>query len=739
MIYTSGSTGSPKGVMIDHRGAVNTILDINERFGAGPGDRVLALSSLGFDLSVYDIFGVLAAGGTIVVPEPDAARDPARWAELLASKRVSIWNSVPALMGLLTEYLAARGAHLPETLRLVMLSGDWIPVTLPDAIRGLAPQARVVGLGGATEASIWSIHHPIEAVDPEWASIPYGRPLRNQRVHVLNEALAPCPAWVRGELYIGGIGLAQGYWRDEERTRESFIVHPGTGERLYRTGDFGRYRADGSIEFLGREDSQVKIQGYRVELGEIESILAQHPGVRLAVAAGVGEPRGERRLVVYVVPADDRATVPELRTYLEARLPGYMRPSAILFVESLPLSANGKVDRKALAQTFLSGGGSGAALPVALQEPIAPQEPTGGLGAGRRDIERRVAALVGRILSLDRIEPDANFLDLGASSVDMVRIANLMELDLGYRPRVDALYREPTVAALARGHEEHLARLRGGTPGDGASGALPVPAGPGVAILRDPEERAAFKARRPGLRHDVAPGRSSVRLRMGAGEDGRYAERRSHRHFAEAPVPLRRLDSLLSSLRQAQVAGEPRRAYPSAGGLYPVQTYLHLKPGRVDGMESGLYYHHPVEQRLVLLAPDLTIDRSVHEPLINAPVFDQAAFSIFLVAKLAAIEPLYGEHARDFCLLEAGAMLQLLMLAAPAHDLGLCPIGHLDFEPLRPAFELDESHFLAHSLLGGGLASGDGQEEGRERPGGPEPAAGVPLPAPPRGREEAEF
>src|SRR5882724_5698228 len=264
-----------------------------------------------------------------------------------------------------------------------------------------------------------------------------------------------------------------------------------------------------------------------------------------------------------------------------------MRPSAILFVESLPLSANGKVDRKALAQTFLSGGGSGAALPVALQEPIAPQEPTGGLGAGRRDIERRVAALVGRILSLDRIEPDANFLDLGASSVDMVRIANLMELDLGYRPRVDALYREPTVAALARGHEEHLARLRGGTPGDGASGVRPVPAGPGVAILRDPEERATFKARRSGLRHDVATGRSSVPLRMGAGEDGRYAERRSHRHFAEAPVPLRRLDGLLSSLRQAQVAGEPRRAYPSAGGLYPVQTYLHLKPGRVDGMESG--------------------------------------------------------------------------------------------------------------------------------------------------------
>src|SRR5207244_1652956 len=166
VIYTSGSTGKPKGVMIDHRAAVNTLLDVNRRFGVGADDRVLALSALAFDLSVYDLFGVLAAGGTVVVPEPAAARDPARWAALLAAERVTIWNSVPALLRLLAEYLEGRGERLPPALRLVLLSGDWIPVTLPGRLRALAPQAQVVSLGGATEAAIWSIVHPIEAVDP---------------------------------------------------------------------------------------------------------------------------------------------------------------------------------------------------------------------------------------------------------------------------------------------------------------------------------------------------------------------------------------------------------------------------------------------------------------------------------------------------------------------------------------------------------------------------------------------
>ncbi len=231
VIYTSGSTGLPKGVMIDHRGAVNTILDLNQRFRVNSEDRVLALSSLSFDLSVYDVFGILAAGGAIVIPNAADLRDPAHWADMVARHRVTLWNSVPALMQMLVEYTEGRGQPLARDLRLVFMSGDWIPVALPQQIRALKDDIEIISMGGATEASIWSIIYPIEAVPPSWKSIPYGRPMVNQTFHVLTEALEPCPVWVPGQLFIGGIGLAKGYWRDEEKTRASFIDHPRTGER----------------------------------------------------------------------------------------------------------------------------------------------------------------------------------------------------------------------------------------------------------------------------------------------------------------------------------------------------------------------------------------------------------------------------------------------------------------------------------------------------------------------------
>ncbi len=332
VIYTSGSTGQPKGVAIEHRGAVNTLVDINQRFEVGSSDRVLALSSLSFDLSVYDIFGLLAAGGTVVIPKPTATPDPAHWVDAIAQAQVTIWNSAPALMQMLVDYAAAHSKDVPSSLRLVLLSGDWIPLTLPDQIKALIkselnqpppnpPLAKgreldgtelasgvgklstpaVIGLGGATEASIWSILYPIETVDPAWKSIPYGRSMTNQHFYVLNEAMEPCQEGEVGELYIGGIGLARCYWRDEEKTNKRFITHPHTGDRLYCTGDLGRYLPDGNIEFQGRIDHQVKIRGFRIELGEIDAVLGQHPDVQVAVVAAQEDVPGQKRLIAYVV------------------------------------------------------------------------------------------------------------------------------------------------------------------------------------------------------------------------------------------------------------------------------------------------------------------------------------------------------------------------------------------------------------------------------------------------------
>lgn len=299
VIFTSGSTGMPKGVVIDHRGAVNTILDINSRFNITNKDSVLALSNLSFDLSVYDIFGLLAAGGTLVIPQQNEIKSPDKWIEYIQKNHVTIWNTVPALMQMLTEFAEDMQIQLP--LKNVLMSGDWIPVSLPDKIRELCPQAEIVSLGGATEASIWSIFYPIGEVGEHWQSIPYGKPLTNQQFHVLKPDMTPCPDYIAGDLYIGGIGLAKGYWKDQEKTEASFVTHPVTGERLYKTGDLGRYLSDGNIEFLGREDNQVKIQGYRIELGEIEEALKAHEQIQNAAVITSKIDGKDKSLIAYVV------------------------------------------------------------------------------------------------------------------------------------------------------------------------------------------------------------------------------------------------------------------------------------------------------------------------------------------------------------------------------------------------------------------------------------------------------
>ncbi|MBX6766130.1 MAG: amino acid adenylation domain-containing protein [Actinomadura rubrobrunea] len=349
VIFTSGSTGLPKGVMIEHRAALNTIVDVNRRFGVGSGDRVLAVSSLSFDLSVWDVFGVLIAGGTMVMPRPGTSRDPDHWAELIAAHGVTVWNSVPALFELLVEQQAHAGGRALSGLRLAMLSGDWIPVRLPDRARQINPRLELISLGGATEASIWSIYHRIESVDPSLPSIPYGRPLANQTVDVLDHEFRPRPVHAVGRLYIGGVGLARGYWEDPDKTDAAFVACPRTGRRLYRTGDLGRRLPNGEIEFLGREDFQVKIGGHRIELGEIENTLVAHPAITAAVVNAHGDPKGPRRLVAYIttdLPKDDAEA--EARRCAAEKLPEYMVPATIVILDRLPLTANGKVDRAAL-------------------------------------------------------------------------------------------------------------------------------------------------------------------------------------------------------------------------------------------------------------------------------------------------------------------------------------------------------------------------------------------------------
>lgn len=432
IIYTSGTTGTPKGVVIDHRGALNTVVDINTRFGVTANDRVLGLSSLSFDLSVWDIFGTLAAGAALVLPDASGARDPEHWIDLMQEHHVSVWNSVPALMEMFVDVAPHAGVIAAKQLRLVLLSGDWIPVTLPNRLRALNPSVEIISLGGATEASIWSIYYPIGLVDPVWRSIPYGFPLLNQQMHVFDDALRPRPMLAIGELYIGGIGVAMGYWDDPRRTAERFIQHPTLG-RLYRTGDMGRRLSDGSIEFLGREDAQVKIRGYRIELEEIEAVLLTHSAVRAAVAAVRRDVSGERRIFAWIVPHVGKSA-PEpaaLHEHLTQRLPAYMIPAGFGVLESLPLSSNGKVDRQRLPS-----------IDVANASPCT--SPT----LGQTPAQSTLVNLWKEILRLDEMHIDDDFFALGGDSILAIQFISRAK-SAGFSFSARHLFQHRTVRELA--------------------------------------------------------------------------------------------------------------------------------------------------------------------------------------------------------------------------------------------------------------------------------------------------
>ena len=432
-IYTSGSTGKPKGVVLTHEAVVNTFDWVSRTFGVGPGDRLLFVTSPCFDLSVYDTFGALGAGATVVVAGRSLLTDPEALAAAIVERRITIWDSAPAALQRLAPFFPPSARD--SALRLVMLSGDWIPLPLPDTLRDAFPRARIMSLGGATEAAIWSNWYPIETIDPRWSSIPYGRPIQNARYHVLDARMRPVPPGVVGDLYIGGTCLAQGYLHRPELTAERFVADPfseSPGQRLYKTGDLARYFDDGELEFLGRADFQVKIRGYRVELGEVEAALAQADGVRDAVCVACKDASGQKSLVGYVVAHEGKAVDPEaIKAYVATRLAEFMVPSRIVPLAAIPLSPNGKVDR--------------AALP----DPSASRASSPDLVAPRSEIERRMAAIWQELLRRDRVGMHDDFFALGGHSLLAVMLVSRIERDFGVKVRLSSVLQNPTVGKLA--------------------------------------------------------------------------------------------------------------------------------------------------------------------------------------------------------------------------------------------------------------------------------------------------
>lgn len=433
VIFTSGSTGQPKGVMVKHRPVINLIEWVNKTFEVSEHDRLLFVTSLCFDLSVYDIFGTLAAGASVHIATRETIRNPRALATLLVDEPITFWDSTPAALQQLlpTFEEVGRARTNRSVLRLAFMSGDWIPVALPDALKQAFPRVRTIGLGGATEATVWSNRYEIGSVPTFWTSIPYGKPIQNAKYYILNDDLKPSPIGVAGELYIGGECLASGYLNAPELTAERFVPNPFAGGTMYRTGDRARWFPDGTIEFLGRVDHQVKIRGYRIELGEIQAVLSKHDAIQEAVVLDRLDDDGEKTICAYFV-ARTPVPVSELRNYLAKKLPLYMLPAYFIPLSSVPLTANGKVERKS--------------LPAPNADPISNET----YAAPRNEVERKLVEIWSEVLDVSKVGIYDDFMSLGGDSLKAIQIMHKLQSN-GYRIEIEHLLGYTHIAELG-GH-----------------------------------------------------------------------------------------------------------------------------------------------------------------------------------------------------------------------------------------------------------------------------------------------
>jgi amino acid adenylation domain-containing protein len=440
LMYTSGSTGTPKGVMVEHRNVVNFFTAMDRVAGTEPGVW-LAVTSISFDISVLELLWTLSRGFTIVLQIVEDGLDASGDYSLAAQMRghrVTHFQCTPTLAKALTRSTEALAAmKVPAKL---FLGGEALPLSLANQL-GQATDAEIFNMYGPTETTVWSTTHKIARSD---ASVPIGRPVANTCVYVVDENGMLAPIGAAGELYIGGAGVTRGYWRRAELTAERFVANrfePSRGGTLYRTGDLVRYRADGEIEFIGRTDQQVKIRGFRIELGEIETVLGAHPQVHEAVAVGRRDQADNPLLTAYVVAhSGSNVSAQELKDYARRKLPEYMIPSIISFIRAMPLTPNGKTDRRALPDPAFD----------ALAEPAWS-------GPAATELERVIAELWRDALGLDTVGLKINLFDLGANSLNVAEVATSLRQRLKREIPLTDFFAYPTIAALAA----HLGGLNG--------------------------------------------------------------------------------------------------------------------------------------------------------------------------------------------------------------------------------------------------------------------------------------
>lgn len=708
VIYTSGSTGKPKGCILPHRAICNRLLWMQEEYRLTERDKVLQKTPYTFDVSVWEFFWPLVSGASFVLSRAGGHKYANYLIELIQREEITTCHFVPSM---LRFFLSHPGVEGCTSLKRIYSSGEELPYDLMTKCFERLPGAALYNLYGPTEAAVDVTHWTCEErLDRK---VPIGRAIANTRLYVLDESMLPVLPGEEGELYIGGVQVALGYLNRPELTAERFLPDPfgasGAG-RLYRTGDRVCYLPDGCIEYKGRIDDQVKIRGNRLELGEVEASLRSYDFVKDAAVAVKDRGNGDPRLIAYVIPAAEDFDPKLLRQYLKDKLPEYAVPNKIVLVEQMPVTAHGKLDRKALpwpsehlrqepegaeAETpeavkveELRGVGTAEAAPAFSTGPaLAEAEARGQEGRGQA-IASELLRFIQGVLPDCVITLDEDLFDLGATSLTLVQMVEHTERTFGVSVPVELLLEGATIQTVS----------------DYVAGQMkPLPADASVGKTPDEPEAVQEDGRYEGI------GLLPARFRPEAYEHGAF-----RRSFGSEVVSSASFGGFMSLLRAQQPAegGEHKFLYPSAGGANAVQTYLLLKKGAVEGVPGGLYFYDPSVHALRVLSagiPDVREAFAVYD----REAFDKAGFAVFLIAHMDAIVPTYRAASPMLVTLDAGYMAQLMIGRQSGYGIAVSPVVGVDFGLIRPHLNLEPSKLFIHCLLGGAMAEQDGSVEGK--------------------------
>ena len=433
IIYTSGSTGMPKGVMLHQAGLINCMAFTRKLLHLTETDRMISLTNLCHDMSIYDIFGILAEGAAVVLPDKDKTKDPDNWLKIIRDHKVTLWNSVPAITEMMLTAADYSGDADITSLRVILMGGEKLKKSIPTRLRKLNPEIEIYNVGGPTEATIWSIYHKYQEEDQKRDRIPQGRGVDNVKYFVMNDDLQLCPCDVQGLMYTEGINVSRGYLKEEEKTKQVFITNPYTGNLMYNTGDLGKYLPNGEIDILGRNDDQIKINGKRIELGEIETCCLRVDKVSSAVAV-YSEEAG---MIALFYAAGEGFDEKALREELEKQLPEYMLPAVYTRVSEMPVTSNGKIDRKKLASQIDT-------------EALMAEKATSDRPLNR--IESALMEIYRENLNRSDITAGDNFFRAGGDSLKAIKLLHEITEKVDPNVQLTDIFRFPTVEKLA----EHI-------------------------------------------------------------------------------------------------------------------------------------------------------------------------------------------------------------------------------------------------------------------------------------------